>query len=300
MKGYDLHTHTRYSLDSETSLEDYIAAATAAGLTGVAVTDHDTIEGALRLRDLHPPFDVIVGSEITLTSGAHLIGLFLEHPIQGGHFAETAAAIRAQGGLVLLPHPYRPETGALFRTCPADDVSTLIANVDLIEIFNATSQPSENRRAAALAETYGRRGTAGSDAHRPADLGHGRIRLGSRQRRLTPRRLLGELIRVVGIDQSLPEIDRARRRRESVRRLALRFRNQIPDSVWQWGKRRWDSVYDQQAAAHRWPHREYARFNTRLSAETDRETVTGLPVDPVGGGEDDRRLAVGRGTYGNH
>ncbi len=48
MNGYDLHTHTDASFDSGLSLDDYTTAVVAAGLTGVAVTDHDTIEGGLR------------------------------------------------------------------------------------------------------------------------------------------------------------------------------------------------------------------------------------------------------------
>ncbi|HUU46434.1 MAG TPA: PHP domain-containing protein [Acidobacteriota bacterium] len=299
MNGYDLHTHTCYSFDCDASLDAYVAAVTASGLTGVAVTDHDTIEGALRLRDRNPPFDVIVGCEITLASGAHIIGLFLEQPIQGGWLADTAAAIRAQGGLVLLPHPYRRETGALAETCPSDDISALMVNVDLIEVFNAKSPPAENKRAAALAKTWKRRGAAGSDAHGTASLGQGRIRLSGLQRQLSAHRLLREPVRVVGIDQSLPEVERTHRRREGVRRLALRFRKQVPETVWRWGKRRWDRMCDQQAGAHRWPFREYARFTTRISADADDEVVAASPAESVGGGEKHDRLAAGRGTHGN-
>jgi predicted metal-dependent phosphoesterase TrpH len=299
MNGYDLHSHTCHSFDSDTSLEDFIAAGAAAGLTGVAVTDHDTIEGALRLRDKNPPFDVIVGCEVTLFSGAHIIGLFLEKPVQGGWLEETAAAIHAQGGLVLLPHPYRAERGALAETDADDDVSALMAHVDLVEVFNAKSPPLENKRAVALAQAWGKRGTAGSDAHRPARLGQGHIRLSGRQRHLSPRRLLCEPVRIFGVDQMLPDIERIRRRRDSVRRLALRFQKQIPKSVWQWGKRRWDRMCDDRYVAGDQPWREYARFATAKIAAAASESSVTSPAQAAEGGQRQTSPVAGREAYGN-
>ncbi|MBA2571097.1 MAG: PHP domain-containing protein [Chloroflexi bacterium] len=110
----DLHTHSSASFDSELLPEDLVAAVLAAGLTHVAVTDHDRIDGALRARDVAPDgLTVIVGEEMRTISG-DVIGLFLERPIASGMtVAETAAAIMEQRGIVGLPHPFdgrRPST----------------------------------------------------------------------------------------------------------------------------------------------------------------------------------------------
>ncbi len=71
------------------------------------MTDHDTIEGALRLKELSD-LPVIVGEEI-MTAQGELIGLFLREPVPPGMSAvETVEAIRGQGGLVYLPHPKDP------------------------------------------------------------------------------------------------------------------------------------------------------------------------------------------------
>src|SRR5207237_10483943 len=79
----DMHMHTEYSRDSRVLLADFAALAREAGLSAVCVTDHDTIEGALRLREMDTGLMVVVGEEITTTEG-EVIGLFLERPIQRG------------------------------------------------------------------------------------------------------------------------------------------------------------------------------------------------------------------------
>ncbi len=100
-----IHLHTDYSYDSNISLKALETFAKRQGFGCVAVTDHDVIEGALRLRDVSD-LNVIVGEEVS-TSDGHVIGLFLEHHIKPGMSAiDTAYAIRDQGGLVMLPHPF--------------------------------------------------------------------------------------------------------------------------------------------------------------------------------------------------
>jgi hypothetical protein len=260
VNGYDLHTHTDASFDSRLSLDDYIVAVNAAGLTGVAVTDHDTIIGALRLRDRRPPFEVIIGSEITLIDGVHLIGLYLDKPILGGTLPETASAIRAQGGLVLLPHPYRADTGLLGTDPTNGDAAAIMQHIDLIEVFNAKSPSTQNRSAAQLAERWGKAVSAGSDAHRAAQLGTGRIRLSGPQRSLKPRRLLHGPIRIMGIDMTKNEISRRHNRREGLRRLMLRFKQSIPNEIWRWGKTQWEQHCDRRDASRPRQYREYGRF----------------------------------------
>jgi len=146
----DLHCHTSASFDS---LSDPLAVARTAaqrGITHLAITDHDRIDGALRARDAAiPGLTVIVGSEVRTRQG-DLIALFLERPIAAGLPAsEAIAAIRDQGGLVGIPHPFDGWRGSLLR----DEVAlSLVSQVDWIEGWNARLvAPGGNQRASELA-----------------------------------------------------------------------------------------------------------------------------------------------------
>src|SRR5258708_40374255 len=102
----DMHTHCEYSPDSRTPVAVQALAIKAAGLDVVCATDHNTIEGALRLRELADGFRVIIGEEVSSRDG-EIIGLFLEKAIPRDLSAEeTIARIHDQGGLVSVPHPY--------------------------------------------------------------------------------------------------------------------------------------------------------------------------------------------------
>jgi hypothetical protein len=104
----DMHVHTIYSKDSLLRLDNLIAAVQQRGLTAVAITDHNRIDGALRLRE-KAPFPVIVGEEI-MTPRARWIGLFLERVIPRRLSPEkTVLAIREQGGMsICLTQPTAP------------------------------------------------------------------------------------------------------------------------------------------------------------------------------------------------
>src|SRR5579864_9474354 len=104
----DLHMHTRYSDGRPTvrALLDHIARRTR--LQVIAITDHDTIEGALEARALQAryPFEVVVGEEISSREG-HILALFLrQHVAPGMSAAETIAAIHEHGGLAIAAHPF--------------------------------------------------------------------------------------------------------------------------------------------------------------------------------------------------
>ena len=103
----DLHCHTSASFDSLATLRAVLRAAAARGLTHLAVTDHDRIDAALRARDVAPPgLTVIVGEEVKTADG-DLIAVFLREVVPPGLSAvETIAAVREQGGLVGVPHPF--------------------------------------------------------------------------------------------------------------------------------------------------------------------------------------------------
>ncbi len=169
----DMHTHTEYSPDSRTRLASYAAAAAAIDV--VCVTDHNTIAGALRLRELASNVRVVVGEEISSTEG-EIIGLFLEREVSRGLTAEeTIARIHDQGGVAYVPHPfsrnrrYHIRRAALLR---------VVASIDALEVFNAREAfGGDNRRALAFALEQGIAGGAGSDAHRASELGRAYVEL---------------------------------------------------------------------------------------------------------------------------
>jgi hypothetical protein len=165
---FDLHIHTCYSYDSHLSLERLTLAVLRKGLDGIAVLDHDEIEGALRLRE-KAPFQVVVGEEIGSLHGG-IGALFIEKRIPAHLTAdETIARIHEQGGLVLIPHP-------LSRAVPGrideHELYDIMSQVDVIEGYNARApRPADDRRARHLALQYGLPLTAGSDAHFAWEVG---------------------------------------------------------------------------------------------------------------------------------
>ena len=165
----DMHTHSEYSPDSRTPLAAQVQAIKDAGLDVVCATDHNTIEGALRLREMADGFRVIVGEEISSRDG-EIIGLFLETAVPRDlPGEETIARIRDQGGLISVPHPFSRNRMYHFRR---DALDRLWPQVDAIEIFNAREAfAADNRRAESYAKERDIPGAVGSDAHRPSDIG---------------------------------------------------------------------------------------------------------------------------------
>jgi hypothetical protein len=165
----DMHTHSEYSPDSRTPIAVQAAAIKAAGLNVVCATDHNTIEGALRLRELADGFRVIVGEEVSSRDG-EIIGLFLEKAIPRDLTAdETIARIHDQGGLVSVPHPFSRNRRFHLRRSVLERVWK---EIDCIEVFNAREAfTQDNVRAAAFATEKGIPGAVGSDAHRASEIG---------------------------------------------------------------------------------------------------------------------------------
>ena len=165
----DLHCHTSASFDSLARPADVVRAAAARGLTHLIVTDHDRIDGALRARDLAPDgLTVIVGEEVRTTDG-DLIVAFLERAVAPGMSAiETVAAVREQGGLAGIPHPFDRMRGSLLTDAR---MSALAPLVDWIEVHNARLVGGGNERAAAFAREHGLAGVAVSDAHSVLEVG---------------------------------------------------------------------------------------------------------------------------------
>ena len=169
----DLHNHTWFSSDGVMSPAELLRAARANGLGCVAVTDHNTVEGALEalaLADADPTLPrVIPGVEVSTADG-DVIGLYVRERIPRGLPAsDSIALIRQQGGLVYLPHPFdvirRGTIAAGVREQAADQA-------DVVEVLNGRSlSPLSVRNARRLAHRHAKPRGAGSDAHGPAEVG---------------------------------------------------------------------------------------------------------------------------------
>ena len=170
----DLHIHTCYSADCLTPLERIVERCVEQGINCIAVADHNTIVGAMRLREI-APFKVIVAEEI-LTVVGEVMGLFLTKTIPRGLSAqETISRIRAQGGLVAIPHPFGRSL-PWHRNVLAS--AEILSQVDIIEAFNSrTPFSSSIRRAAALAKQQGKAASAGSDAHTVREIGRAYVKM---------------------------------------------------------------------------------------------------------------------------
>lgn len=121
----DLHIHTNYSSDGTASVVDVLEHVVKhTDLRVIAITDHDTIDGALEARRIARAYgiDVIVGEEISTADG-HMLALFIEQMVPPGQPASTSiAAVHAQGGLCIPAHPY---AGAFRRWVMRDCASAV-------------------------------------------------------------------------------------------------------------------------------------------------------------------------------
>jgi predicted metal-dependent phosphoesterase TrpH len=165
----DLHCHTSASFDCLAKPADVVRAAAARGLTHLIVTDHDRIDGALAARDLAPAgLTVIVGEEIRTKDG-DLIGAYLDRAVAPGMSAQdTVAAVREQGGLVGVPHPFDRLRGSPLKDARMEALAPL---VDWIEIHNGRLVGGGNERAAVFARDHDLPGVAASDAHSVLEVG---------------------------------------------------------------------------------------------------------------------------------
>ncbi len=165
----DLHIHTEYSSDCNTPLEKIINRCLEIGINCIAIADHGTAEGALKMQSI-APFPVIVAEEI-LTPHGEIIGMFLKETIPSGlSIEQTISQIRAQGGLVSIPHPFDTFRGLRLDS---KELEALVDQIDAIEVFNARGPfLKSSAKARAFAMKYGIPGTVGSDAHTIGEIGN--------------------------------------------------------------------------------------------------------------------------------
>jgi len=170
----DLHVHTCYSIDCGTPLERIVDHCLRIGINCIAIADHNTIAGALKLKET-APFKVIVAEEI-LTRAGELMGLFLTEAVPKGlPPGEAIARIKSQGGLVGVPHPF----GRLLFGNPNKLTSQeILSQVDIIEVFNSRTPFADSfARARRLAEEQRKAASAGSDAHIVGEIGRAYVEM---------------------------------------------------------------------------------------------------------------------------
>ena len=160
--------HTRFSPDSDTRPERLVDRCRKVGLNCIAVTDHNTIDGALVVRRA-ADFTVIVGEEVTTTEG-EITGLFLDEAVPRGLSPlETAKRVKAQGGLVSIPHPFDRFRRSVISRKALDEI---LPYTDIVEVFNSRNSFSDaDRRAQDFAREHGLLASGVSDAHTTMELG---------------------------------------------------------------------------------------------------------------------------------
>jgi predicted metal-dependent phosphoesterase TrpH len=173
----DLHMHTSWSHDCSIEVDELLDHAEREGLGAIAVTDHNVFGGALEAVERARGRDLVVipGEEVKSDGQGEVIGLFLREEIPRGlSFGDTIAAIREQGGLVYLPHPFD-------RMHAIPDPVTLhrhLAEIDVFEVYNARLLfETYNDEAQRFARKYNLVAGAGSDAHVLQGVGTGAVRM---------------------------------------------------------------------------------------------------------------------------
>lgn len=165
----DLHVHTLYSGDSSNSLAGIIEHCVKYGINCVNVCDHNTTEGARKLKAI-APFNVIVSEEIETPEG-EIMGLFLHETIPAGLSPEeTINQIRKQEGLVCIPHPFEIIRSSAMKAHTLERIKHL---VDIIEVRNAKTWPVQDiNRPLRFARNHNLHVSAGSDAHTLIEIGN--------------------------------------------------------------------------------------------------------------------------------
>lgn len=163
----DMHVHTRYSrrcgwMDPHLLIQEAIEKE----LDGFAITDHNTIEGAIEATDIvkeeQLKLEVIIGEEITTDRG-EILAYFIDEVIEPGSFEDVIAAIRRSGGLSAIPHPFDKVRKGFSGT------EEILGEVDAIEVIN--SRCLFNKRALDLSSERNKPTIGGSDAHFRREVG---------------------------------------------------------------------------------------------------------------------------------
>jgi predicted metal-dependent phosphoesterase TrpH len=176
----DMHVHTKYSVDAVSSPEKIIRSAIKKGIDCLAITDHDTTSGwndAIKISK-RLDFPLILGEEIMVIKDGRklgeILGYFLTEEIRPGEPMDIIDAVRSQGGISSIAHPFD------YMRNPFLDHET-VKEADAVEVFNSRiTFGRHNTKALKLAERLGKAITAGSDAHFSGEIGNAYIKADSR------------------------------------------------------------------------------------------------------------------------
>jgi len=168
---FDLHIHSKYSLDGVLDPKKIVKTAIKKNLNGIAITDHNTIKGGLKAKDYETKyFKVIVGSEI-MTDQGEVIGLFLSEEIKSKNLIDVIYEIKAQNGIIVIPHPFDEMRHSALH--PGEECASLI---NCIEGFNSRCIFQKyNDKAVEYANKHNLPLVAGSDAHFANEIGNAGI-----------------------------------------------------------------------------------------------------------------------------
>ena len=161
MLKLDLHLHSKYSDDGMGSPREIIQLIKKKGLDGLAITDHNSIEGSLKALKIAPKdFIVIPGIEVSTTDG-HILGLNIKENISKSlSIEETVEKIIEIGGIPIVPHLFRNMSGI-----KDENLKKIHKKIPAIEVYNSCSLPKTNIKTAKIAKKYNLGGTGGSDSH---------------------------------------------------------------------------------------------------------------------------------------
>ena len=170
----ETHCHTYHSSDCLMTPRRLIEVCRARGIQRLCVTDHNTTRGAFEIAAVAP--DLVIPGEEIMTSQGELLALFVEREVPSGlEPRETIERLRAQGAVIVVPHPFDYHRGGGW--CE-EHLRAVLPFVDAVETFNARSLfPGMNQRAAALAREVGLAAMVGSDAHSYAEVGRATMRM---------------------------------------------------------------------------------------------------------------------------
>jgi len=165
----DLHIHSQYSEDGKGSPKDIIKYLQKRGINGVAITDHNTVEGSLKALKVAPKDFIVIPSLEISTADGHIIGLNVKENIPRGlSVEETIEKIIDLDGTPIVPHLIRSMSGIKEK-----GLKKINKKISAIEVFNACSTPQSNLKTAKVAKKYNLGGTGGSDSHDPKYAGYG-------------------------------------------------------------------------------------------------------------------------------
>lgn len=193
----DLHTHSVASPDGALTLDDYRNMLQTGRLNYIAITDHNTIDYALRIQAGLGRLGerIIIGEEVK-TTGGEIIGLYLQEAVpKAMDPEETVRAIRRQGGLVCIPHPFETVRSGM----SLEVLDSIADSVDIVEVHNGRAIfQNFSKKAYAWAAKYNCRGVASSDSHGPSGWGRTYTRIAAEPTRETLVQLLHDCQYVTG------------------------------------------------------------------------------------------------------